>query len=233
MRKAPAYAEVYNDLDEEVVNLFRVLRDKEMGLELQRLLELTPFSRVELAAAYEPTGNLVERARRLVIRSIMGFGSNAHNLRVKTGFRANSNRSGTTPAHDWVHYPCNLPRIVERLREVIVENRPAQDILRLHDGEETLHYVDPPYVHSTRRRQMEHNYNHEMTDKDHANLAEVLKGLVGMVVLSGYDCPLYQELYAGWKKVSRKALADGARKRVETLWFNDKAWAAQPAPAMI
>jgi DNA adenine methylase len=90
----------------------------------------------------------VERARRLVIRSFMGFGSNGHTH--STGFRANSNRSGTIPAHDWINLPENLAAVIARLQGVVIESRPAMQIMATHDGEDTLHYADPPYVFSTR-----------------------------------------------------------------------------------
>lgn len=94
LRKPRTYAEVYNDMDGEIVNLFKVARDD--SERLKHLLELTPFSRDEFAASYEPTSNPIEQARRTVVRSFLGFGSNAH--AKATGFRANSNRSGTTLA---------------------------------------------------------------------------------------------------------------------------------------
>jgi len=214
MRKARSYGEIYNDLSGEIVNLFTVTRDH--GRELKRRLRLTPFSRDEFVLRYEPTDDKIEQARRTVVRSYMGFGSNG--LNVKTGFRANSKRSGTTPAHDWMNYPDCLDAIIERLRGVVIENRPAIDVILQHDSSETLHYVDPPYVFSTRDSGTD--YAHEMTDEDHEALAEVLHGVQGMVVLSGYRCDLYDQLYADWECVQRKALADGARERVECLWLN-------------
>lgn len=214
IRKARSYAEVYNDLDGEVVNLFRVAREN--GAELQQLLHLTPFSRTDFKESYEKSDDPIEQARRTVVRSFMGFGSNSHNK--STGFRSNSNRSGTTPAHDWANYPECLTAVIERLRGVVIENRDALKVMAAHDSETTLHYVDPPYVAETRDKGCD--YRHEMTNEDHIKLAEFLKRLRGMVVISGYDCPLYTSLYSGWRTEKRRALADGARKREETLWFS-------------
>ena len=121
LRKERTYAEIYNDLDGELVNLFRVARDN--GEALRTALELTPFSRVDFKESYEPTSDPLEQARRTVVRSFMGFGSNSHNK--ATGFRSNSNRSGTTPAHDWRNWPGCFGAIVERLRGVCIENRDA------------------------------------------------------------------------------------------------------------
>lgn len=214
LRKPRSYAEIYNDLDSEVVNLFRVTRDR--GDELRQILELTPFARDEFKLSYEDADDPIEQARRTVVRSFMGFGSNSHNK--ATGFRSNSNRSGTTPAHDFANYPEALKAIVDRLRGVIVENRDAIEVMLQHDSHETVHYVDPPYVPETRDKGGD--YRHEMTDEDHARLADVLHGLKGSVVLSGYRSQLYDRLYSGWHRVEREANADGAKKRIEVLWMN-------------
>lgn len=216
IRKPRSYAEVYNDLDGEVVNLFQVARDR--GAELRRALELTPFAREEFRESYTLTGDSVERARRLVIRSYMGHGSNGH--QCKTGFRADSNRSGTTPAHDWRNYPGAFSKIVERLQGVVIENRPALSLIERFGRIGTLIYADPPYVHST-RTDGRGDYPHEMTDEDHRRLAAALNATEASVVLSGYHSPLYDELYAGWARTERASQADGAAKRTEVLWLRN------------
>jgi len=215
LQKERSYAEVYNDLDNELVNLFRVVRND--GGRLKELLHLTPFSRTEFMQSYEPSEDHVEQARRTVVRSFLGFGSNSHNQ--STGFRANSNRSGTTPARDWKNFPDALPWMIERFRGVVIENRDAVKVMQAHDTPETLHYVDPPYVPETRDKGGD--YRHEMTTDDHRVLAQALNELQGAVVLSGYPCALYEELFSGWRRVERKALADGARERVEVLWMRN------------
>jgi DNA adenine methylase len=216
IRKPRSYAEVYNDLDTSVVGLFRVLRSDRAG-ELVDQLRLTPFARGEFEAAYEDADDPVEQARRLIIRSFMGFGTHGH--KRSTGFRSNTTRSGTTPAHDWGNYPDALAMIVERFRGVAVENKDARVIMATHDGPETLHYVDPPYVTETRADPSK-DYAHEMSDGDHVELLEFLRGLKGMVILSGYAHPLYDEALGGWRRVQRDTYADGARARVEVLWIN-------------
>lgn len=227
MRKPRAYAEIWNDLDGEVVNLFRVLRSDDAD-RLVFSLRLTPFARSEFAEAYEPCVEPIERARRLVIRSFMGFGSNGHNR--LTGFRANSNRSGTTPAHDWVNYPDSLVTVIERLQGVTVENKDAKAVMTQHDAASTLHYVDPPYVMAT-RSDVGADYAHEMDDAAHAELLAFLPTLKGMVVLSGYPSPSYDAALPCWRRVERKALADGAKERTEVLWLNPRCAAALDAAA--
>lgn len=222
LRKPRSCAEVYNDLDGEVVGFFRVLQDQETADELLRRLRVTPFAREEFKLAYVPTDCQIERARRLLIRSFMGFGSDGHNDAAPTGFRANSNRSGTTPAHDWVNLPKSHQYLTERLAGVVIENRDALEVMTQHDGSETVHYVDPPYVHDTRASNCK-QYRHEMTDSDHEQLLSHLRGLCGAVVLSGYNCDLYSDLLPDWRRIDRRALADGALKRTESLWLNPQA----------
>lgn len=235
LRKPRVYSEVYNDLDDEAVCLFKVLRDPAQAVELERVIRLTPFARTEFREAYEQTDDPVERSRRLVIRAFMGFGSNAHASQHKghrsTGFRANSSRSGTTPAHDWKNWPDALDAIVARLVGVTIENRPACEVMAQHDGPTTLHYVDPPYLPETRARGNRYDlawrmYRHELSREDHAELLEFLCELDGMVVLSGYADPLYDERLVGWQRETTSTYADGAREREEVLWLNPACAAA-------
>jgi len=224
IRKPRSYAEIYNELDGEVVNLFRVLRNPAQARELVRLLKLTPFARDEFEQSYILADDPIEQARRLVTRAYMGFGSTLTG-KWATGFRSNSNRSGTTPAHDWANFPNALEAIIERLRGVVIENRPAIEVIQAHDGPSTLHYIDPPYPFETRGERWAGNaYRYEMTDQQHRELAGVLRQVKGMVVLSGYGGPLYDdELYSDWIRIARDAYADGARERTEILWISPAA----------
>jgi len=260
MLKPRSYAEIYNELDDEVVNVFRVLRDRETGTELERILRLTPFARAEFEAAYQPAElESVERARRTIVKAFMGFGSNAiqvrtaqrrgfrtristvrpstgfraristHEVRPPTGFRADSNRSGTTPASDWRNYFECLQRFIDRLQGVVIEQRSALDVIRQFDRPDTLHYVDPPYPHSTRQDPRNDGYRFEMTDDQHRQMSSDLHAAAGLVVVSGYPCDLYdKELFADWLRISRPARADRARAATEVLWLNPRAASALP-----
>lgn len=231
LRKPRSHGEVYNDLNEDVVNLFRVLRDDEQSIKLIESLHLTPFARLEWEAAYDTAECPIERARRLVVRAQMGHGSAAANPNHSTGFRANSRRNGTVPARDWCNKAPALAATVERLRGVTIECRPAAKVITSHDSAETLFYVDPPYVLETRSarasRGVRQRYQYDMSDQDHRELAAVLHQVKGMVVLSGYPCSLYDdELFANWMKVETRTHADGAVKKTEKLWLNHAAVAA-------
>jgi DNA adenine methylase len=225
MRKERSQAEVYNDLDGEVVNVFRVLRDPALAARLVSLLDLTPWAREEFELCYEPATDPVERARRMIARSFMAHGSTARRLN-RTGFRAKNYRRNQTGAGDWRSYPEAVPAFVERLRAVTIERRPALEVIAQQDDGETLFYCDPPYMHAVRTA-LTHKggandccYAHEMTDDDHRELIGALRQVAGMVVLSGYRNALYDDLLADWDLIEIDALADGGQARIECLWLN-------------
>ena len=153
-----------------------VLRDQPEAL--KEAVALTPFSRSEFVTAFgQDAADPVERARQTLVRAQMGFGSASGTVGYATGFRANSNRSGTTPAKDWMHYPDFIPVFAERLRGVTIECADAARVMRHHDSPRTLHYVDPPYDPAVRQIDTHRSpaYEHEMTRADHEALAETLR----------------------------------------------------------
>jgi DNA adenine methylase len=223
LRKDRSYAEVYNDLDGEIVNLFRVVRDH--GEEFCRRVEMTPFAREEFAACRQPSEDPLERARRLLVCSHMGLGSNAatkastRSGKPGTGFRGNVTQRGTIPAVDWARFPPVLEAITSRLRGVVVENKAALELIERMDGPETLFYVDPPYLPET-RDDARADYRHEMTREDHVSLAALLRTVQGKALISGYASSLYEDLYSGWHREERPTIGDGGCARVEVLWMN-------------
>lgn len=226
LQKPRSYSEIYNDLDSEVVNVFRVLRDPGQAAELERLLRLTPFSRDEFNATYQPCADPVEQARRTIYKSFAGYGSDSIHRRKKkaiapTGFRNDVHRSGTTPAYDWAHFPDHIRSFVERLQGVVIENRSAAEVIERFDREDTLFYIDPPYVRSSRRWK-DHGYTHEMSDEDHERLAAQLHGLRGMVMLSSYPSDLYERLFRDWRKYERKSSSQNGDPGKEVLWLSPK-----------
>jgi DNA adenine methylase len=236
LRKQRSRVEVYNDLWGTVVNVFRVLRDPDMAAELARLLYLTPFARAEFeqvtTAAMEGLSE-IEQARRTILRSFAGFGSASTNGAHATGFRAVSVKSSKKAAMNWANYPDQIVGFVERLRGVVIENRPAIDVIRQHDSPRTLFYLDPPYPHCTRNmRRGNAMYAHEMTDADHVQLASTLHEVEGMVIISGYDCELYRDLFGDWAQFEKNHIVDGGHKRVERIWLNASAMANMPAPRL-
>lgn len=229
LRKPRAYAEVYNDLDRDVVNLFEVLRDPAKCKDFIRDISLTPYSRDEFDRAWirEEGISAIEKARRLVIRAQMGFGSGGA-TKGATGFRIDTKRDYGTAQQLWAEYPESVSIAAKRLTGVLVENRPAIDVMKAHDGPETLHYVDPPYMHDTRVGTNSSGgriYRHELDDDEHDQLLKELLQLEGMVIVSGYRSPLYEELLKDWDSRSisaRISAGRGTALREEVIWLNPK-----------
>jgi DNA adenine methylase len=225
MLKPRTAAEVYNDLNGEVVNLFRILRDPVRAEELRRQMELTPFARDELAQVWDAPLDDIDAARRLLVRSFLGRGSDSATRSCMSGFSTLMSEERALPAAAFAKWQSAVPDFVARLQGVVVENRPARDVIAAFDTANTLFYLDPPYVHSSRtslkgRGKKSHGYKHEMTDADHAELADQLHKVKGMVLLSGYATDLYDELYRDWRQVSTTHRAELGAKRTEVLWMN-------------
>lgn len=230
MQKPRSYAEVYNDLDGDIVNLFRVLQNAAQREVLAELLVLTPYARDEFDLAWIYTDEPIERARRTVIRAQMGFGS-AGATKGATGFRIDCRRKYGTAQQLWTRFPDQLATIGARLADVMIENRPGVDVMLAHDSPHTLHYVDPPYMHSTRVKGSAKGryYRHELDDIQHAELLAHLNSLQGMVVLSGYPSELYTEHLADWtmnSTTARISAGRGTDTRTECLWLNPACMAA-------
>lgn len=225
IQKPRAYSEVYNDLDGDLVNFFRVVQNAVLRNQLIESLVITPYARAEFELAWKPATDQLERARRLIIRAQMGFGS-AGATKGTTGFRIDTKREYETAQHVWAQYPSNLAALGLRLTGVLLENRPAIDVLLAHDTPDTLFYVDPPYVHDTRCRVSmgtDRGYRHEMTNDDHLALLDALQTVQGMVVLSGYPHPLYDSALEGWERREKSARISGGRgtaMRTECVWLN-------------
>ena len=222
LNRTPSPVETYNDIDGEVANFFRVLR--EQPDELVRHIGLTPFSREEFYIACTPSTGLdpVERARRFFVRA----------RQVRTGLAQtaslgrwanckNTSRSGMSGVVSrWLGSVDMLPVIAERLLRVQIENRPATEIINLYDDKKTLFYCDPPYPHEARGDAKA--YGFEMTDKEHEQLATLLKRARGNVAISGYRCDLMDRLYGDWTRIDapKKKCHSVKQARAEALWTN-------------
>lgn len=220
LRKPRCGMEVYNDLDGDVVAFFQVLRDPVTREQLLEQLALTPFAREEFDQAFEPCEDMLERARRLAIRSWIGYGS-AGAQKSTTGFRMSEKDVAI-----WSRLPDVLGVCGARFEGVCIENRPAVDVMLQHDSPLTLHYVDPPYVFTTRDRASKHvhrYYRHEMSDWEHLQLITCLHNLKGKVMLSGYESPLYRDALTSWRRISYDTVGGsgrGSAPRTEVMWCN-------------
>ena len=222
LNRRPSAVETYNDVDGEVVNFFRILRERKD--ELVEAIGLTPFSREEFHHACEPADDLsdLERARRFFIRA----------RQVRTGLAqtaslgrwANCKRTSRAGMSGvvsrWLGSIEALPDIAERLLRVQIENRGALEVIDLYDAHDTLFYCDPPYVHDSRGDSKA--YGFEMTDADHRDLADRLHRIDGRAAVSGYRCDLYDDLYSGWRRINAPSKHCHSIKKVrsELLWVN-------------
>ncbi len=214
-RKEPTRAEIINDLDDRVVNLFRVIRERKE--ELAAAVEMTPWARAEYYACYERSDDSVEDARRFLVRCWQ-----AHGIKLfhRTGWRCAPlpDKRGRTYAGDWSVLPARILATAERLKAAEIENRPFDHVLPRFRGEKVLVYADPPYLLPSSNAY----YRHKMAEDEHERLLALLSEHPGPVLLSGYDHPLYRRLEElwGWRRVFAIARAEKGREREEVLWIN-------------
>ncbi len=222
INRKPVQVETYNDMDSELVNFFQILRNQ--GEKLIKEISLTPFSREELMKACLPEANpsSLERARRFYIRA----------RQTRTGLAQTSSegrwahcvltsRAGMAGAVSrWLGAIDGLPEIVQRLQRVQIENAPALEIVERYDTEDTLFYLDPPYVHESRNDS--NAYRYEMTNAEHIELAHLLHSTRGRAVVSGYRTELYDRLFSKWVRIDApvKKCNSSKGERRESLWLN-------------
>lgn len=212
--KDPAKIETLNDLDGEVYNLFKVIRDRPE--EFAKSLEMTPYSREEYENAYKKVSaeTELERARKFMVRCWLGMGSS--NV-YKNGFRSSQQGNSPKTTKHWGELPDRVLLAEERLKHAQIEKLPALELLKRYDTPDVFIYLDPPYLPGTRKGYL---YNIEMTEKDHIELLEAIKKHPGKVLISGYDNDLYNEILNGWSKAQKQTQAEHGLKRIETVWFN-------------
>lgn len=226
LAKPPATHELVNDLDGDVVNFFRCLRDHPD--ELERACRLTPYAREEFDAAdlTDPGVDDLERARRWWVRATHSINNNVTPHR---SFSVSTKR-GSCDARSTLNLVGRFDAVATRLRPVVIECRPAIEVITQHADADTVVYADPPYLAATRSmrgrktREYTREYAHEA---DHRELAAVLNATPAAVLLSGYPSPLYDALYAGWQRVERRVhrpssnAGRGERHHaVEVVWSN-------------
>lgn len=218
--------EVVNDIDDDIVNFWRVLRDKTADLE--RVCALTPYARAEHRACSidddeHHAADDVERARRFWSRCHQAFSRRPFDSGWSTGV---DGRGTVNRALTMIRAVDRFAPLAERLLAVTVEHRDARDVLRQYDAPDAVHYVDPPYVLDTRSGGRA-RYRHDMTTDQQHDLAAVLHGLAGTVLLSGYPSKLYDDLYPDWRTYTTDGRAGarweqhgGGRITTEVLWSN-------------
>jgi DNA adenine methylase len=229
LAKEPSKVEIFNDVDDSLVNLFKVLRDRDLCRQLQSACESTLYARAEFKLAQEPVDDPVERARRFLIRQRMS--------RSGLGERwsycvQDSHREMASVVRRWHSGVERLSKLHQRLRTVQIEQADWREIVDRYDSHRTLFYLDPPYLQDTR---IGGRYSHEMTRGDHEELVERILLVKGMVILSGYQHPSYQPLEScGWLRRSYDVVAyssDTRTRRIEQLWLSPTVLGRNPSSA--
>ena len=212
--KPPSAIETVNDIDGDITNFFKVLREQPDAL--AEAISLTPYSRDVFNDAHENRGSdPFDRAYRFAIRSKMGRGFKTYE---KIGFKIDVySRERSYCVGCWNRLPKDILEAAARLKDVQIENRPAIDIIRKFNHGNVLIYADPPYLLDTRGGKQ---YRYEMTEQDHVELLAALKQHRGSVILSGYPSDLYDRELKGWSRITKKSYNQNADQRTEVLWLN-------------
>lgn len=212
-RKDPDPLETINDIDGNIVNLFRVIRDN--AEELAEKINWTPLSREEYYNSFDfVTDDDIERARVFLVRCGQAIGAKTSD---RTGWRSNINPKNQHKGKEWGKLPDKILKVANRLKDAQIENQDAITLIERYNRPEVLIYADPPYLLSTRSKRM---YAHEMKDDNHVLLLKTLKNHCGPVILSGYDNDLYNSMLPDWKKETFEAFAETGSKRTEIIWIN-------------
>lgn len=212
--KPTSAIETVNDIDGDIVNFFKVLRERPD--DLAEAISMTPYARDVFDDAHEHRGtDPLDRAYRFAIRSKMGHGFKTYQ---KTGFKVDRYARERSYCVDcWNRLPADLLEAAKRLKGVQIENRPALDLIRKFNHDNVLIYADPPYLMETRGGKQ---YRYEMNEQDHLELLEALKQHAGPVILSGYPSEMYDRELKNWNRITRKSYNQNSDQRTEVLWCN-------------
>lgn len=227
-RKKSSEIEVFNDIDKGLITFFKVLRDEKKANQLKTLLELTPYSREEFyncRDTWETEQNEIERVRKWYTTVMQSFSSDLSSWSFS---KSKSRRGMSQSVSQWLgKIEKNIPDAIERLRMVQIENLDFRELIIKYDSDETLFYLDPPYIHDTRKTKR--GYQYEMTNKDHKELVNILLKIKGKAILSGYQHSIYDKLLqSGWyrkylgsfNKCSAKVINTSRNKGEEFVWIN-------------
>lgn len=219
-------SEVVNDLDGRLINFLRVMQGDETLARFRRRMEATPFSEVEwneaMRAAVQGFADPMDDAVAFFIECRQSLAGRRN--RFASISRSRTRRGMNEQASAWLTTVEGLPAVSERLRRVVILNRPALDVIRSEDTPKTLFYLDPPYLHETRKATRVYG-DYEMSEGDHRDLLELLPRLRGKVMLSGYRSALYDEALSGWTRhefpmPNHAAGGQTKRRMIECVWCN-------------
>lgn len=218
-------SEVVNDLSLELTSFWRVLGNVTWFGMFRRRVEATPFSEFEFKEASGSPLDIVDRAVKFFIRNRQSRQGLMKDFATMS--RNRTRRGMNEQVSSWLTTIEGLPEVHARLRRVVIMCKPALEVIRRQDGENSFFYCDPPYLHSTRSTNGE--YDHEMSDGDHAKLLLFLSQIKGKFLLSGYPSEMYDSAARsyGWytKDFDLPNNASSSKekeRRIERVWANYK-----------
>lgn len=220
--KEPARLETINDRDHNVVNLFKVIREKPE--ELAAAVACTPWARdeyeiacmaLEALEACAPCDYDVARARLFLVRCWQAFGTLTGQ---KTGWRHSATGRAPAMPKQWAKVPERIMQAAGRLLEAQIECTDAVQLIQKHNDPYCLIYADPPYMPETRRKKI---YAVEMDASQHEAMLAALQAHSGSVVLSGYANELYDRVLKDWRRIEKKSAAERGQSRIEVLWIKE------------
>jgi DNA adenine methylase len=223
LNKEPSAQEILNDIDSGIIHVHKALRDepKEFIDRLKRIRYTERSFKMALTKSEEGFLDYIDHAVNEYMLRRMSRGG------MKKAFAWSDRERGGKPGdvNAWETMLSELPNIAERVKDTIILNKSVFDIMKIWDEEETLMYLDPPYMPDTRSEGSKNIYEHEMTVEDHILMLNLAKNSRAKVIISGYSCPLYNRTLKGWT-VKKKSIANHSsqvatkERRVECLWLN-------------
>ena len=213
--KLPAPIETVNDINDDVVNLFRVVQTK--ADVLAEAVAGLPYARrvYEVSLQGDSEASDVERAARFLTMVWQSYGTRADGSAC--GWKKDVvGRESAYAVRNWNRLPSWIVAAQARLKQVQIEHKDALQLIRQFNHPKVLIYNDPPYMLSTRRCRA--NYRHEMDDAAHEELLDVLNRHRGVVMLSGYANELYDAKLQDWARYDTDMVITSGQKRTESLW---------------
>lgn len=227
-KKQPSEIEIYNDIDSGLYNFFKILRNEYKANILKQKLDLTPYSREEFYHCRDTWKNEkdeIEKVRKWYIALMQSFSAS---FNTWSHSKSLSRRGMSQTVSRWLgNIENDLPNAINRFKTVQIEHMDFRNIIKKYDSKETLFYLDPPYIHKTRK--MTYTYTYEMSDQDHKDLINLLINIKGKVILSGYNNEIYNTLIDNnWNKIllgnfakrSIKTIKEKKERGIEFVWIN-------------
>ncbi|WNY26162.1 DNA adenine methylase [Methanolapillus millepedarum] len=226
LNKQPSQIETYNDINENLVSYFRMMRDRPD--ELSRRIQLTPYSRREfencIRILKNPSSPEIEKARAFFTVANQSFHQNVSCLGTGSWkVCINDVAGGTSSAVSKYHSKIKmLPAVSDRLKNVQIECADFRKIIKRYDSETSFFYVDPPYPHESRAKR--DLYEFEMNREQHIELLDMLNSMEGGALVSTYQNDLYDSELKNWIKIigqeKRLPSSSKGRKESEILFRN-------------